>query len=214
VRRSVAILLAAATLAGCSTVRQYLPDNPFSAARSTPVRTIAVLPFAYRAEDGTRACDLCPDTLVMDKTSEQDALLVTAFFHEALTRHPSLTVIPNERILAARGETMEQTLAVIAAEEEIDAVVVGALLELRPRLGDPRDPYQRGGAAIYAALIDMRSGNPVWKRVFDRTPPRPGRAVRQYARLVEGEIPKSYTAHEVSERAADSMVSSLVRAIR
>lgn len=217
--RTRAALLLAAVLAtaGCSTIQQYVP-LPRSwmggSATAKRVARIAVLPFAYRDRNGSQPCDICPDKLVMDVTSEDDALLVTAFLYEVLARHPRLQVIPYETVRAAEGETMTDTLTRLAESEKIDAVVVGALLELRERLGDPRAPEQRAGASVYAALLDLPSGRPVWKRLYDHTPSRPGRAVREYERLIVGEESKALTAHEVAQVGIDRMASSLVRAVR
>jgi hypothetical protein len=198
---------------GCSTIEQIMPDNPLGGSTVGKAARIAVLPFAYRGAGGVHACDLCPDTVVMARTSEDDALLVTAFFYEALTRHPRLQVVDFERIREVEGASMRDTLTRLAELEKLDAVIVGALLELRPRLGDPRDPEQRGGAAIYAALLDLPSGRLRWKRVYDRTPGRTGRAVRQYERLVVGEESKALSAYEVAQAGVERMVSSLARSM-
>jgi hypothetical protein len=204
------------SLAGCATVRKYVPRSLLWGDGDTAKRVarIAVLPLAYRDGDGVRPCDACPDTLVMDVTSEDDALLVTAFFYEELARHPRLQVVPYDTIQAAQADTMRDTLTNLAATEQIDAVVVGALLELRERLGDPGNPDQRGGASVYAALLDLPSGEPIWKRLYDHTPARPGRAVREYERIIVGEESKAMSAHEVAQLGVEKMVSSLARSVR
>jgi hypothetical protein len=186
----------------------------FGPSTAKRVRHIAVLPMAYRAADGVHPCDMCPDTIVMDMTSAEDALLVTSFFYEALLRHPRLQVIPFETVQAATGPTMRDTITRLTETEQVDAVLVGGLLELRSRLGDPRDPSQRGGASVYAALLNLPSGRAVWKRLYDRSPGRPGTAVRQYERIVLGEESKTMTAEEVAHDGVGRMVKSLVRAIR
>jgi hypothetical protein len=206
-----------ALLAGCATVREYVPiPRALLGEQATAKRVarIAVLPLAYRDGAGSRSCDLCPDRVVMDVTSEDDAMLLTAFMYEALARHPRLQVVPYETVASAQGGSMRATLDRLAQEQQLDAVVVGAVLELRDRIGDPRDPAQRGGAALYAALLDLPSGRPVWKRLYDHTPARPGRAMREYERIVVGEASKSLTAHEVAHVGVNRLVSSLVRAVR
>ncbi len=150
----------------------------------------------------------------MDVTSADEALLVTAFFYEALAQHPSIHVVPHESVEAARGHTMRETLERLLAREQIDAVLVGALLELRPRIGDPQDPRQRAGAALYAALLDVDTGKPLWRRVYDRSPGPPSRLLRQYLLVVEGEDPSTLTAEEVAQLGARRMVESLARALR
>jgi hypothetical protein len=210
---SCAALLLATATAACSTMRKYLPHQLFGSSTVKHVRHIAVLPLAYRAPDGTHTCDMCPDRLVMDVTSQQDALLVTSFFYEALLGHPRLQIIPFETVQAAAGETMQETVTRLAETEKVDAVLVGALLELRSRLGDPREPTQRGGASVYAALLDLPSGHAVWKRLYDRSPGRPGTAIRQYERLVLGEESKTMTAEEVAHEGVARMVKSLVKSL-
>jgi hypothetical protein len=216
-RHALCAALAATLVAGCATIEQYvrvpsgLLGDPGTAKRTA---RIAVLPFAYRDGNGARQCDICPDTLVMDVTSQDDALLMTAFLYEALTRHPRLQIVPYETVQAAQGDSMRATLDHLARTENLDAVVVGALLELRDRFGDPRSPDQRAGAAVYAALLDLPSGRPVWKRLYDHTPGRPTRAVREYERIVIGEESKALTAHEVAQAGIDRMASSLARAVR
>ena len=211
-----ALVLMALASSGCSTVDDLLPERWFGSPAKPGGRIahVAILPFAYRDDAGTHPCDLCPDKVVMDVTSASDAQLVTAFFYEALTRHPRIQVVSYDRVKAAGGESMRETLERLAESEDVDAVVIGALLELRQRIGDPREPRQRGGAAMYAALLDLPSGRPMWKRVFDHSPGRPGRAVRQYQSLVLGEEAKAMTAHEVAQAGATRMAQSLAGVVR
>jgi len=213
VNRTIGALLIALTVlaSGCSTVRRWLPGDLDS--DKGPIKRIAVLPFAYRGAGGGVPCDLCPDRLVMAVTSEQDALLATAFLYEGLARHPRIQVIPYERVRQYQGATMRETLANLASKEHLDGAVVGALLEMRPRLGDPRDPKQRGGAAVYAALLDVASGEALWTRFYDRSPGRPGRIMHSYNKLV-GEEEHALTADEATQAGIQGMVPSLVKALR
>jgi hypothetical protein len=202
-------------VAGCSTIERYVPRGLLGdSGTAKRAARVAVLPFAYRDASGVKPCDLCPDKLVMDVTSRDDALLATAFLYEALARHPRLQIVPYESVQAVHGETMRETLTRLSETEKLDVVVVGALLELRERLGDPRDPEQRGGAAVYAAMLDLPSGRAVWKRLYDQTPGRATRPVREYERIVVGEESKAMTAREVVQVGIDRMASSLARAVR
>jgi hypothetical protein len=142
---------------------ELLPDDFLSGkAKAGRVVKMAVLPFAYRDAAHTSACDLCPDRLVMDRTSEDASKLVTAFFYESLARYPRMQLVPYERVRELAGADMRETVTRVAEAEGVDVVVVGAVLELRDRLGDPRRPEQRGGAALYAAALELPSGRPVW----------------------------------------------------
>ena len=133
---SVIALAAIVAAGGCQRIRPYLPDNPFiSPEVPGKIRTIAVLPFAYRDEQGGVPCTMCPNPVVMAPTSEDDALLVTAFFYEALTRHPRFQVVPPDVVARFMADTMEETTERLEVMQNVDAVLIGALLELRPRLG-------------------------------------------------------------------------------
>jgi len=213
VKRTVGLLLVCvvAFASGCSTVRRWLPGD-FGSDKG-PIKRVAILPFAYRAADGATPCDLCPDRVVMDVTSERDALLVTAFLYEGLARYPRIQVIPFDHVRASQGATMRETLSNLAEKEHLDAAVVGAVLELRPRLGDPREPKQRGGAAVYAALLDLPSGAPIWKRFYDRSPGSAGRIMHSYHRLV-GEDERAMTDEEAAQAGITGMVPALVKALR
>jgi hypothetical protein len=214
----IASAIALATLVvtgGCQRIRPYLPDNPFvSPEVPGRIRRIAVLPFAYRDAQGTVPCTLCPNPVVMAPTSEDDALLVTAFFYEALTRHPRFQVVPPDIVARFMGDTMEETTERLEVMESVDAVLVGALLELRPRVGSPQDPTDPGGAALYVALIDAETKTQLWNRVFDRTQ-RPENAVeRGYDLVVGDEDPHWLSAEGIAQEAALELVKTMARTVR
>jgi hypothetical protein len=214
VKRLVSIVALASMLAsGCTSLQDLIPRDLLRPDDKGPVRRIAVLPFAHRGAESSFLCDLCPDRVVMDVTSENDASLATAFLYEALTRYPRIQVLPYERVRQFQAPTMRETITKLAEQEKLDGVLVGALLELRPRLGDPRTPKQRGGAALYVALLDLPSGLPAWKRVYDRSSAPSGRAARSYHWLV-GEDERALTADETMEEGITRMVPSLIKALR
>jgi hypothetical protein len=216
--RAIAITLALATLgvtAGCQRIRPYLPDNPFvSPEVPGRIRRVAVLPFAYRDEQGTVPCTMCPNPVVMAPTSEDDALLVTAFFYEALTRHPRFQVVPPDIVARFMADSMEETTERLEVMQNVDAVLIGALLELRPRLGSPQNPTEAGGAAIYVALIDAKTKAQLWNRVFDRTQ-RPQNAVeRGYDVVVGGHNAHWLSAQGIAQDAALELVKTMARTVR
>ena len=213
---SMAIALAAVVAtSGCQRIRPYLPDNPFiSPEVPGRIRRVAVLPFAYRDEHGTVPCSMCPNPVVMAPTSEGDALLVTAFFYEALTRHPRFQVVPPDVVARFMADTMEETTERLEVMESVDAVLVGALLELRPRLGSPQAPSEAGGAAIYVALIDAKTKAPLWNRVFDRTQ-RPPNAVERGIDVVVGDETAHWlSAQGIAQEAALELVKTMARTVR
>jgi hypothetical protein len=209
------VVLAALGTPGCQRIRPYLPDNPFlSPEVPSATRTIAVLPFAYRDELGSVDCSMCPNRVVMAPTSENDALLVTAFFYEALTRHPRFVVVPPETVARFMADTMEETTERLEVMANIDAVLIGALLELRPRLGDPQSPSDPGGAAIYVALIDVRTKQQLWNRVFDRTQRPEGAAARTIDTIVGNEDPYWLSAQGIAQDAALELMKTMARSVR
>ncbi|HET9064072.1 MAG TPA: hypothetical protein VFO62_12360, partial [Candidatus Binatia bacterium] len=175
---------------------------------------VAVLPFAYRDEQGTVPCSMCPNPVVMAPTSEDDALLVTAFFYEALTRHPRFQVVPPDIVARFMADTMEETTERLDVMQNIDAVLIGALLELRPRVGSPQSPTEPGGAAIYVALIDAKTKAQLWNRVFDRTQ-RPQNAVERGYEVVVGEQDSHWlSAQGIAQDAALELVKTMARTVR
>lgn len=214
VRRLVAIFLVVAAVAasGCQRIRPYLPDNPFlSPEVPGRIRRIAVLPFAYRDELGAVPCTMCPNPVILAPTSEDDALLVTAFFYEALTRHPRFEVVPSQTVARFMGESMEETTDRLEVMQSIDAVLVGALLELRPRLGNPQKPEDPGGAAVYVALIDARTRRQLWNRVFDRTQRPEGAAKRAYDAVLGNDLPHWLSARGIAQEGALELMKNMAR---
>lgn len=216
--RNAKILASLALLtlvSGCTRIRPYLPENPFiSPEVPGEIQKIAVLPFAFRDESGIRPCTLCPNPVVMAPTSADDATLVTGFFYEALTRHPRFEVLPYDIVDRFGGDTMQQTMERLQVMEDIDAVLIGALLELRPRVGDPQNPEEAGGAAVYAALVDARSGRALWNRVFDRTQRGQNAAERSYDVIVGGGNLHWLGSQGIAQEAALEMMSHMARTVR
>ncbi|RMD82990.1 MAG: hypothetical protein D6815_07765 [Candidatus Dadabacteria bacterium] len=197
---------------GCASIREALPGLA-RGERGASLK-VAILPLAYRDERGVVECDLCPDRLVMAPTSREDALLVTAFFYEVLDSHPRFVLVEEGRVEAARGATMAETMRNLRAREGVDAVLVGALLELRARMGDPRAPGRRAGAAVYAALIDSASQAAIWRGYRDWDDRAPARWQQGFTRVVRGATRVSKTALEVAREAVESLVEDMVRKVR
>ena len=215
--RGPALLLVAALLvvSGCSQIRRYLPNNPFITPEPVgDVKTIAVLPFGYRDAGGLHPCELCSNPVVMAETSEDDALLVTAFFYEALTRHPRFNIVPFETVERLQGATAQETVDRLDVMMDINAVVTGALLELRPRIGDPANPEQRGGAAFYVVLIDAETGEELWNRVFDKTQRPKNPAVAGWQKLVSTAKPHWQTSLGIAQNGAVDLMKNMARTVR
>jgi hypothetical protein len=211
----ISLLAAAVFVSGCSTIRRYLPKNPFVTPEPVgDVKKIAVLPFGYRDVDGKHPCSLCPNPVVMAETSEDDALLVTAFFYEALTRHPRFEVVPYETVRRLEGRTMRETMDRLEVMNDIHAVLTGALLELRPRVGDPANPEQRGGAAYYVVLIDAKTGEELWNRVFDKTQRPRNIATAGWQKLVSSKKSHWQTSLGIAQKGAVDLMNNMARTVR
>lgn len=208
--RALSAALAVSTALGavaCSTI--------FGGDKDTrEIRRIAILPFAYRAADGKHECDLCPDKLVMAKTSYDDAMLVTAFFHEALTTYPRLSILPYETVERFQGASMSESLDRLYAVEGIDAVLVGALMELRPREGDPRTPIAKGGAAVYAALVEPLTQRVLWSGYRDENQSSPPLTVRRVSEIVSGEPVRWRSDLGQAQEYARDLADEMARRIR
>ena len=191
--RGALVALAVAMLAcapGCNRIRPYLPENPFvSPEVPSDIQKIAVLPFAFRDEVGIHPCTLCPNAVIMAPTSADDATLVTGFFYEALTRHPRFEVVPFDIVDRFIGDTMQQTVDRLQVMEDIDAVLVGALL-------------------------DARSGKQLWNLVFDRTQPPANAAEKGYEVVVGGGNLHWLSAQGIAQEAALEMMSNMARSVR
>jgi hypothetical protein len=176
---------------------------------------IAIVPLAYRDAASTRSCDVCPNDLVMAPTSTADAQLATAFFYEQIARYPRFTIVPEQTMERYYADTMDETITRLTEAERVDTVVVGALLEIRPRIGDPRRPERLGGASVYAAALDIETGEASWVEVFDGTDQPPTRVWLEAERLVGRKDHDRYpTEYEVLEYGVRQLIESLDGSVR
>lgn len=213
----VAFGLLASMASGCSAIREFIarPLGRWQKAdRIEGVQTIAVLPVAFRGADARLDCDLCPHTLVMAETSADQARLVTALFYEALGHEPKFNVLPYDAVEAHRGSTMDETVLNLTKSEPINAIVVAALLEMRPRVGPPDAPISRGGASVYAAMLSVPGGQPLWVQLFDGTKRPSTWIVRQTDRLIGLRDPINPSEDEIAEYGVKRLVRSMAGAVR
>lgn len=181
---------------------------------STSLRRIAILPVAYT--DGATAipCDLCPPDLALKPTGPLQARLATGFIYEAIARHPRfLFPTPDvvDRTMAGTASNgMRETAAALAKAGLADWVVVSALVEQRPRLGDDEAPDQTAGVTMYAALVDTRTGNVEWSDTFDRNESHRNFLYNAYDRIVNDRPVLYRTAEAYTEVAVDELIEDLV----
>jgi hypothetical protein len=151
----------------------------------------------------------------MAPTSEADAQLATAFFYEQIARYPRFTIVPEQTTERYYADTMDETITRLTEAERVDTVVVGALLEIRPRIGDPRRPERLGGASVYAAALDVGTGDASWVELFDGTDQPPTRVWLEAERLVGRKDHDRYpTEYEVLEYGVRQLVASLEGSVR
>lgn len=174
------------------------------------LRKIAILPVAYRDAAGGYACDLCGDAVQMQETGAAAARLATGFLYEAVARHPRI-LFPNHQSVekvASRG--MRQAAADLAAGGSADAVIVAALVELRPRVGPDDSPEKPAGVTMFLSLVDARSGTALWSKTFDREEAPPS-WFRLLLHKIWGDTPRRWsTAEGYTEVAADNLVEDLI----
>jgi len=146
----VLALASATVLVGCSGKEELSMDQVDGRGG---VVTIAVLPAAWTDGKTSNSCELCPDAVVLKSVAGADAELVTAFFYEALARHPGYRALDRDSVSARKGESKQQLVKRLAARGEVDAFLVPALAETVPRVGTARTATVSGEATVYAALL-------------------------------------------------------------
>lgn len=185
--------------------------------KSKNLRSIAILPFAYAAADSALACDVCPGDMVLRPTSREAARLVTGFVYEAVARHPRFLYptpeVVDRAMAGVPGHGLRETAMALAAEGRADYAVAGALVELRPRVGDDHEPEQAAGAVLYLALLDAHTGKVLWSDTSDRSEPGRGFFKHLYDRLINDRPVRWHTAEEWSETVSDGLVKKLVREV-
>jgi len=189
---------------GCATMRS---------SDELEVRRIAILPFAYRGVDDAVPCSVCPDQLDPLPTSREDALLVTAFFHEALTTYPRLSILPFEAVDRLLVDDMVATMDRLYAAEEVDAVLVGMLMALRPREGDPREPDAPAGASIYAALVEPLTERVFWVGTREGVQQPPPITLRRLSEIISGEPIRWHSDLGQAQLYANELVKEMVKQI-
>jgi uncharacterized protein (DUF1697 family) len=174
------------------------------------LRTIAILPVAYVDEaGGGYPCDFC-EGVELKPTDAKAARLVTGFFYERMARHPHLLVPSPETVDAVAADGMRAAATSLAEAGRAEAVVAASLIELRPRLGDDQNPEKPAGAALYASLVDARSGEILWSKTFDRDEKSTSRTRRAWQRVAGNKPWRWSTAEGYSEVAVRSLVKDLV----
>jgi hypothetical protein len=205
------LVLAASTLllplvTGCS----LIPGMGQTKGRIRGVETVTVLPFAYATPSGGRTCDLCPGVPALHDTSRRDALLVTGFFYEALSRYPRFVLTEPGAADALADVTMADGLELARIRGGIDAVLVGALVETRAlgtgRNGEPRP----AGVHLYAALIDVGTGAVRWHGEFDADEKPEGRIEARLEHVIYGEPRRWSSAISLAQSGARKLVKEMV----
>lgn len=181
---------------------------------STNLRRIAILPVAYTDGSSGQPCDLCPESVTMKPTDALSARLVTGFIYEEVARHPRFLFPPYDvverTVLAQPNLSFRAAMQQLHAAGRADYVVVAALQELRQRVGPNDDPEQPAGVAMYAALVDAKTGEVVWSDAFDRDESGRGVFKGTYDKVMNDKPVRWSTAQEYSERAADALIDDLV----
>ena len=178
------------------------------------MRRIAILPVAYTDGSAGQPCDVCPPSVVMKPTSVLAARLVTGFVYEAVARHPRFLFPTPETVeksmASTPGRSMRAAALQLGTAGRAELVVAAALVELRPRVGPDDGPTQPAGVALYASLIDARTGEVVWSDTFDRDETGRNFILRAYDKLMNDAPVRWHSAEGYTEVAADELVEDLV----
>jgi hypothetical protein len=178
------------------------------------LRKVAILPVAWTDGTSGQPCDLCPASVAMKPTDALSARLATGFIYEAVARHPRFLFPPHaaveKTVEQTPGRSMRQSMATLSAGGRSDYVIVAALVELRPRVGDNKNPETPAGVAMFAALIDARSGETLWSDTFDDNESSRGMFLGTYDKVMNDRPVRWSTAQEFTEYAVDSLIEDLV----
>jgi len=200
------LALLTALTASCSLVPGMGPTR----GKIRGLENVAVLPFAYAKAGDGRACDLCPGVPVLHDSSREDALLVTGFFYEALSRYPRFVLLEPGAADALADVTMADGLELVRIRGNVDAIVVGALVETRELRTKRNGDLQPAGVHLYAALIDVATGAVRWHGAFDADEKPEGRVEARLDRIIYGQPRRWSSAIGFAQSGARTLVREMV----
>jgi len=188
-------------------------DDKLEEEKTNLIR-IAILPVAWRGDSGGQPCDLCSPPVEMKPTSEHSARLAAGFIYEAIARHPRFLFPTPETVDQAMRATADHSqraaASSLAASGRADYVVVVALIELRQRVGPDDHPEKAAGVAMFASLVDPKSGKVVWSDTFDQDESGRGMVLGTYDTVMNDRPVRWSTAEGYSEQAVDELIDDLV----
>jgi len=105
---------------------------------------------------------------------------------------------------------MSEGLQMFRAMDEVDAVLVGAVIDMRERVGSPFSPRKPAGATLYAELIDARTRKTLWSGRFDADQRPPGGLRHAFGRIVRGGPTRWDSALVFARTGAHKLVASMM----
>jgi hypothetical protein len=178
------------------------------------LRKVAILPVAWTDGTNGQPCDLCPPSVTLKATDALSARLATGFIYEAVARHPRFLFPPHaavEKTLdQTPGHSMRQAMATLSSGNRADYAIIAALVELRQRVGDNKNPESPAGVAMYAALVDAKTGETIWSDTFDDNESSRGVFLGTYDKVMNDRPIRWSTAQEYTEHAVDELIEDLV----
>lgn len=145
------------------------------------VSKIAILPFKAgsfnQAENGTVICHLTGQSFKSGKVEPDSGRNVASLFYQRLSANKSIKLIPEndvnlvyESIDAVLIDKYDFSLGKMVGENlNADAVLIGVVLRYAEREGTSWAINKPASAAFTAVLIDVRTGEILWKVRFDKT---------------------------------------------
>lgn len=205
----MSLALASATALGGCSGKEELPVDLVGGRGK--VIAIAVLPAAWTDGKTSNSCELCPDAVVLKSVAGADAELVTAFFYEALARHPGYLALNRNTVSPRKGESKRQLVERLAARGGVDVFLVPALAETVPRVGTARTATVSGEATVYAALLDAEGLERRWSGSEYGGQEMPGMFGR-ISMMATGEELRLNSAMEQADLHVRELVARMVKA--
>jgi len=145
------------------------------------IRNIAVLPFRDGSlnppENGTVICHLTGQTFKGGKVEPDSGRNVASLFYHVLLNNKVITLI-SETDVNLMYDTIDKNLLdaydillgrSFGESLKVDAVLMGVVLRYEERDGTSWAVNRPASAAFTAVLVDVKSGNILWKIRFDKT---------------------------------------------
>lgn len=145
------------------------------------IKKIAVIPFRTGSlnpvENGVVICHLTGQSFKSGKIEPDSGKNVTSLFHQKLILNKSIELISEDTVNTVYESTDKNIVAqydfsfgkIIGGTVGADAVLMGVVVRYEEREGTKWAVNRPASAAFTAVLLDVKSGEILWKMRFDKT---------------------------------------------